>query len=337
MKCYICLTAPDEENSVYTDLLEATVVSARKNTSLEMIALYDGPHSHPCYQIMIENGVNVIDHVFSHKKYLETTYPKEFLLKSFGRVFSYDKLAGTFMRLDVPFIENKEEYVLYVDIDIMFMKDITFEDIPKPKYIAATAEIYKDINKMKNFNAGILVMNIKNMREKCSLIFEDLRHEKRNKVNIFDQGYLNQYCFHDMDILPLEYNWKPYWGINHDAKIIHYHGMKPGGNHSCSGFAMNDDVIIETLNGHPKDIDGYLYYCLELFSCINKNGNEWTSKFISKIFELFIMSAPDSSRIGLENHYSKKLKKIKNRYKKYLCILLLIIISLITGGLWYVI
>jgi hypothetical protein len=29
------------------------------------------------------------------------------------------------------------------------------------------------------------------------------------------------------DDLPLELNWKTYWGLNRDAAILHFHGPKP--------------------------------------------------------------------------------------------------------------
>jgi len=283
-----------------------------------MIALYDGPHSHRCYNIMIENGVTVIDHIFSHKEYLEKTYPKI----GQERKISYDKLAGTFMRFDVPFIEQEEEYVLYTDIDVIFMQDIKLNDIPKPKYLAAAPEFFKDTSKMECFNAGILVLNVKNMRERILKIFSDLKSGKPNKINLFDQGYLNQYCFHDMELLPLEYNWKPYWGINKEAKIIHYHGMKPGGNLQNSGFGMSDDALIMSLDNHLEDIEGYIHYITMFFNYINKDGIEWTSKFIKHIFLLFNSSSKDT-------YYKKKIKRIKQKYKRIIYVMLIVIVFFI--------
>lgn len=321
MKCYICLTEPNSQNDVYNDLLEATVVSARQNTSLEVIALYDGSHSHRCYKIMIDNDVTVIDHSFSHKKYLDNTYPKEYLLSAHGRMIPYDKISGTFMRFDVPFIEKEEDFVIYVDIDVIFLKDITLHDIPKPKYIAAAPEFCKDVSKITYFNAGIMVINVKNMRERCAKVFSDLKAGKRNTTGLFDQGYLNQYCFDDMELLPLEFNWKPYWGINKNASIIHYHGMKPGGNNNNSGFGMNDEVLANTLVGQVENIEGYIYYMLLYFDYIKKDGKEWISKFTghtAKILESVIN--PETGKTCI--NYEKKIKKIKKKYKTLIIIIL---------------
>ena len=51
MKCYFALTEPDLENSVYIDLLEATLKSAVKNTTLDLYALYDGNDNGLCYDL----------------------------------------------------------------------------------------------------------------------------------------------------------------------------------------------------------------------------------------------------------------------------------------------
>ncbi len=49
--------------------------------------------------------------------------------------------------------------------------------------------------------------------------------------NAWDQGayrifYKKLFGF-KWDKLPIEYNWKPYWNENTQAKIIHFHGPKP--------------------------------------------------------------------------------------------------------------
>ena len=283
MKCYIALTAPISDTDVYVNLLAVTLRSARKNTTLDLYALYDGPTTSRCYQLLQENNVTIISHQFSHKQYLEKTYPKEYLLQYHGKLISYDKLAGTFMRLDIPFIEQEDKFVLYVDIDVMFLQDIKLEDLPKPTYLAASSEFFKDLESMTYFNAGILLMNVKNMRSKCQNIFNHLKAGEPNKTNIFDQGYLNDECFEDRTLVPLEYNWKPYWGINPQAKIIHFHGLKPSGDFESSGFGMNEEVLGETVFGHTEDIAGYMYYFSKFFAFLGTDGTEWISHFTTSL------------------------------------------------------
>ncbi|WP_295484428.1 glycosyltransferase [uncultured Succinatimonas sp.] len=311
MKCYICLTAPHDDNDVYVSTLEATLVSARKNTSLEIVALYDGSEDSECYKLLKLFEVEIIKHEFSHKSYLDKIYPNEHIKRNVKKEDFYHKLSGTFMRLDIPFVEKEEKYVLYVDIDVIFLKDIVLADLPKPKFLAAAPEFDKNVSKMKYFNAGVLLLNIEGMKEKCRQIFSKMEKCTPTNKGLFDQGYLNEFCFKDMELLPLIYNWKPYWGINDEAVIIHFHGMKPLGNNESSGFGMNDSSLISTLSGHTQDINGYVFYLSKYFDLLSKDGDLWLSNFISHIFYLFNDRKENSEFEKQKQKYKKKIKKIK--------------------------
>lgn len=311
MKCYLALTAPADENDIYVNLLEVALKSARLYTTLDLYVLYDGPSNHRCCKILYKYGVNIINHRFSHYKYMEKVYPKEWMNNTLKKSIDYDKIAGTFMRLDIPFIETEEEFVLYVDIDVIFMKDIQLDELPRPEYLAAAPEFLKDISKMEYFNAGILLLNVPNMRKKCQQIFDMMERGERNQSGLFDQGFLNQVCFADMELLPLEYNWKPYWGINDSARIIHMHGMKPGGTVVNSGFGMSDEALCYTLYGHPEDINGYIYYIMIYYELLGADGKRWISDFISKNV-LLIQS--DKKHVYCE----QEVKKYYNLYIKYM-------------------
>ena len=47
------------------------------------------------------------------------------------------------------------------------------------------------------------------------------------------------------DELPEIQNWKPYWGTNEDAEIIHFHGPKPP--HAKALMDNNGDLLPEVL------------------------------------------------------------------------------------------
>ena len=47
MKCYICLTDSIVNRKDYFNMLKVTLISARKNTSLRLICLYDGKIGDP--------------------------------------------------------------------------------------------------------------------------------------------------------------------------------------------------------------------------------------------------------------------------------------------------
>ena len=46
-------------------------------------------------------------------------------------------------------------------------------------------------------------------------------------ISGFDQEAYRAFYKGAWDTLPLDLNWKPYWGINEAAQIIHFHGPKP--------------------------------------------------------------------------------------------------------------
>ncbi len=321
MKCYFCLTEPETENSVYLDLLYVSLKSARQNTSLDLHVLYDGSQNGKCYSILKEFNVRIIPHKFSHKEYLKKTYSKEYIRQTCGHDISYEKIAGTFMRFDIPFVETEDEFVFYSDIDVLFLKDFSEKNFDSPMYLAASAEFSKNLNDMTYFNAGILYMNVKQMRQISSAVFNMLKNGVRNKINLFDQGYLNQLCFDKFTIMPLEFNWKPYWGYNKDAYIIHFHGMKPLGNIQNSGFGMSEDILFHTLNGHFQDIDGYLYYLMKYFELLEKDGKLWLSSFISLIFKKSI------EKINVKQP-DKKYKKYRKLFKIQLVLILLLTLTI---------
>lgn len=322
MKCYFCLTAPDNANLVYANLFELSLSSALYNTNLTISILYDGDRNHKCYKIiekyqsLFSDRINIINHKFSHKKYLPTVYPKNYFEKMHFTPISYDKLAGTFMRLDIPFLEKEEDYVFYTDIDVYFQSNVSLEVLKLPKYLSAAPEFNKNIKNEKYFNAGVLLLNVKNMQEKCNKIFCDLSKGIPNKTGMYDQGFLNQYCFDDFDILPNEYNWKPYWGINHKAKIVHYHGMKPGGTYKNSGFAMNEKLLYEMTNLYPDSVSGLIYYSQIYFKETENIPSEWLAEFVQNIVyinqkriskNLNIINTQDLKHV-LKTYINKKLK-----------------------------
>ena len=304
MKCYFALTEPDSDNEVYIDLLEVTLKSAVKNTSLDLYALYDGKVDSRCYSLLKKYNVNIILHKFSHEQFLPIVYPEDYMKQQYGKVISYKKIAGTFMRLDIPFIEKDDEFVLYCDIDVLFNCEISLDELPKPHYLAAAPEFEKDVTKMSSFNAGVLLLNVRNMKEKITNIFNCMKKGERNSSGLFDQGFLNQFCFEDMDLLPIEFNWKPYWGINPQAKIIHFHGMKPNGNIDNSGFTMKTSVHYRILKGHPLDFEGLVYYNMLFFETLGKDGKQWIATYLTNVFITYLYHSKSKSC----------LSKIKNKY-----------------------
>lgn len=328
MKCYICLTDSITTRNDYFDLLKVTLISAKKNTSLHIVCLYDGKVNDSVYNLLKEFDVEIIIHQLPYKKELMEIYPREWMLKNLGKEIDYNRIFGTFMRMEIPMVEKEEEYVLYADIDVIFNSDILLEELPHPTYLAAAPEFDRNIENMNYFNAGVLVMNIQGMKIKYEEFIRKMKKRERNVSGLFDQGYLNELCFSDMELLPLEYNWKPYWGINKKAKLIHFHGMKPSSNLNEAGFVTDNSFFRIVFDANKDGYAGYVYYFTQFYEYLNRRDDLWLYNHLQDIFNLY---KKPSFFFPQYNKYKLKYKKYKRLYFITLAIsvFLLILLSLI--------
>ena len=288
MKCYFCVSVVDDidTQSVYEDMLEVALVTAKINTSLEIVVLYDGPPGHPYENIIKNSGAKLIKHRFSQADALTKVFPQDYLMRLYGRQYEYKKLNGTFMRLDIPEIEKEDEIVLYSDFDVMFLKDIKAEEFSKEFTILAAPEFSTDLSKFSYFNVGVLVLNLPKVRPFFKKILERIEEGIPNKTGIFDQGYLNDELFGQHQILPLKYNWKPYWGFNADAAIVHFHGLKPAGDYASSGYLMSKTALELCFGGRLKEISGFLYYLQQFHDFLQKPiEKKWLLDSMDKILD----------------------------------------------------
>jgi hypothetical protein len=278
MKCYFACNSGVSDSKVYRDLLEVTLKTARKNTTLDLYCLYDGTPDDPACTIMRKYGVHVVFHRITFEKELLELYTPEYMQQRLGRVEEMEGVIGTFTRMDVPLLEADEEFVLFCDVDVMFLQDIRQEELPRPKYCAAAPEIRQDwdvsLRGHKYFNAGVMYLNVSGMRKKRDAFLSMLRQKQSSKIECFDQGYLNHLCEQDFDELGLEYNWKPYWGINGNAKIVHMHAAKPNGPYRACEFY---DFVLGTFG---DCIAGSAYYYLTFFEVLETSAPPWLREHI---------------------------------------------------------
>lgn len=189
------------------------------------------------------------------------------------------------MRLDIPFLEKDDQFVLYTDIDVMFLQSPSLDHL-SPPILAAGPEFERNTEKMKYFNAGVLLMNIPAMQGICAQILNDINNGIRNRTNLYDQGYLNDYCYSSLTKLPLQLNWKPYWGYSDKAEIVHFHGMKPSGDMQSSGFAMSEGGYINCFSDNLTDVSGYVYYLLKFYEFLGQTDSNWIRKNLEDIFRI---------------------------------------------------
>ena len=195
MKCYICLTDSIVTRKDYLDLLKVMLISARKNTSLHLVCLYDGNTNDPVYNLLKEFNVEIILHQLPYKLELMEIYPREWMLQNLGKEIEYNRIFGTFMRMEIPVVEKEEKYVLYSDIDVIFNADILLEELPHPTYLAAAPEYERNVEDMEYFNAGVLVMNIQGMKEKYEEFILIHFHGMKPSSNLNEAGFITDNSF----------------------------------------------------------------------------------------------------------------------------------------------
>jgi hypothetical protein len=197
----------------YEYLIKAAVESALKNTTLTPCFMYDGTPDH-LTQWLISKGVNVIYHRVSFYDELKAFYPEEKLHIT----------TGTFLRCDIPILEKEDDFVLYTDCDVLFLGEVVPPEIPATSCFACAPEARQD--DWSVLNAGVMLMNLPLLRESHAS-FVDFIKGHLPELDTYDQSAYNIIYKKSYAKLPLEYNWKPYWGMNTEAKILHFHGPKP--------------------------------------------------------------------------------------------------------------
>ena len=175
--------------------------------------------------------------------------------------------SGIFLRFDIPLIEKQDQYVLYTDCDVMFMSDVDLSGL-KPRFFAAAPEFVKDY--WGYFNSGVMVMNIEEMRRTSTELLIATIARFRSGFGVgHDQNDLNSFYFDNWDRLPLEYNWKPYWGVSAEAVIVHFHGPKPDDFWLTINGVKNDDLALRMIS---LDYEGYAQYTMEFLQILGNAG-----------------------------------------------------------------
>jgi hypothetical protein len=246
----------------YFEMLDVSIYSCLKNTDFIPNILCDAE----CEEVekWKRKGVNVI-------------YFKGEVFSAFVAQFKDDKrllgVAGAYLRSNIPLVEKEDKFVLYTDSDVLFNK-VASADLKmiKPKYMACAPEFNR--NDWSYFNTGAMIINVENMRNEYRR-FADFVIPNFNKLCAMahDQGAYNLLYKNAWEKLPVELNWKPYWGYNENAGIIHFHGPK------------------------PKDIRNYFNGCMDDIKFdVTDNGKE--------LYEKMINVNVDGSRKYMETFYS---------------------------------
>ena len=276
MKWYFSITEETltaDEDHGFMDMIRVAVASAKANTRLSPHLLYDGKEGAFTTE-MRAAGVKVIIHRISFYDQLEHAQKRlRPDLPGYMRT-----AAGAFLRLDIPNIETRDEFVLYTDCDVIFLSDPGLDDFrPAIFNVASQFDLYGHHREM---NSGVMLMNVKRMRDDLPALLDfgcDMIHTMQG----YDQEFLRLFYNGKWDPLSPKYNWKPYWGEDRMAKIVHFHGPKPAAVMKLmkdENYRVNDDVFQAWRNLYFKNTHGYRLYTNmwnEMKLGMTKQANVW--------------------------------------------------------------
>jgi hypothetical protein len=205
---------------------------------------------------MEKNGVRVID---TAPSFLATIQQAE----AAGTYKAHS--IGHWLRVAVPLVEQEHEFVLYTDCDVTFLHRVNWEAI-RPKIFAAAPEFKAD--NWNYFNAGVMVLNIPQMRATYPAFAAHIttRITDPNWYHYDDEVALNEAYRGAWEQLDPRLNWKPYWGYNSRASILHFHGPKLNVIEAITAgtWPMDNATQRQLANMVLGRIDSYIAWLTEL-------------------------------------------------------------------------
>ncbi len=236
MRWFFALNAECTTFSPYAEMVQVAVWSARANTRLEPHFLYDGDDDPPLLAWLRGQGVEVWR---CRSRYYPALCE---LATELNRPDARTCGGGAFLRVEITDLLRQhdicDEHVLYTDCDVMFRAD------PEPilrrqpcRFFACAPEALRGTP--TNMNTGVMLLHVPALARLQAEFVAFTRAHLREFVTIaFDQTAYQQFYRGPLprwswpwrrgwDVLPDELNWKPYWGPNSDAIIVHFHGPKP--------------------------------------------------------------------------------------------------------------
>jgi hypothetical protein len=222
MKWFFALCNESKDCKRTIEHLKVAVTSARRHTNLEPYFLYDGKRDE-LTKWLTKRGVNVI--LTRVRPDLDRALAGNSKLENLGTA------RGAYLRVEVPSIAKglklPDKFILYTDCDVIFTKHSTDIFNNTPEYFSAAPEF--KVDDYSYINTGVMLINVDNMQKTREKFLKHIKKQCKNPDAThaaYDQSMYNEFYNDLYDKLPPEYNWKPYWGYNPGAKIIHFHGPK---------------------------------------------------------------------------------------------------------------
>ncbi|WP_284946706.1 glycosyltransferase [Acidisoma cladoniae] len=243
LKWYFCFN--EAATAWFADMIKAAVTSARLNTDLAPHCIYDGGPS-PMIDWLKDNAVTIH---YTKVPFRARLFDQDVIDRNKGTGYSPVSASGYYLPLQIAEVETHDQYVLFTDCDIMFLKSVDYSNF-KPEIIGAVAEVANlsaptPSHVQDAFNSGVLVINVPELRRRTPELHQALEesgyYNFGNTGATYDQGLLNMVFKSIWTPLPTELNWRVFYGHNPDANIVHWHGPKP----------PHIDKFIRYIDGQP--------------------------------------------------------------------------------------
>ncbi len=214
----------------YANLAQVAVHSARRNTSLQPVCLYDGTDN-PLTAWLEKLGVPVIRRRTFLHRWVTNLAPIP---------------RGAYLRLEIPAVCREQgwddTHALYTDCDVVFLRDPSEELAAlQPQFFAAAPE--SDRADFTRFNSGVMWINLPALAAEHDALQATIKaHLAEAIAPPYDQAALQRHFAGRTDPLPLGLNWKTYWGSATDAAILHFHGPKPAQKYHVLNHRVPDYV-----------------------------------------------------------------------------------------------
>ena len=223
MQWYFALTEDSTAFRQYAEMIMVAVHTAQQHTALEPHCIYDGGDN-DFTAWLTKRGVRII----RHRSFVRDALGE--LGRRKGNPHLAPALSGAFSRIELPEIVSSAR-ILYTDCDVFFLGEVVPElEANACRYFAVAPESTRD--DYVNMNTGVMLMNPERLRESLPAFREYIsKNLAALEAESWDEAAYRWFYRDEngpmWDRLRPELNWKPYWGENPQAKIIHFHGPKP--------------------------------------------------------------------------------------------------------------
>lgn len=249
---YYCIDDIGLTNEV-GEMLKMSIASALENSGLCVKCLYCGSNER-FINLLSSMGVEVI----LHKSRIEDA-----IINAHNTINFPLHARGAYLRYEISEIDSNE-YSLYVDCDVFFVSKFVL-----PKSLPTLVSGCKERGRDDEFNSGVLLFNNINFKKSAHDFLSYAKARFGTWAVGVDQRPFNDFYKGKLELLDDSYNWRPSFGVNDNASMIHFHGTKL---EEVYGFLLNkipeqyaDDYIIERASICSSDLGSVVYY-LRAFS-----------------------------------------------------------------------